>query len=102
MTFTLPEVRDQAIIEITETLNDFLEQARSDHPNIAFYKSGDIILNHTLSVATEDDFLVLAPFAFAVVVIASLLILRSILGTLAIITINFCHIRGHHGLCGLD
>ena len=100
ITFTLPEVRDQAIIEITETLNEILDQARSDHPNIAFYKSGDIILNHTLSVATEDDFLVLAPFAFAVVVIVSLLILRSILGTLAIITIIFATSAATMGFAG--
>ena len=30
--FILPENPDQAVVEITDYLNSFLEQARTDHP----------------------------------------------------------------------
>lgn len=100
VTFTLPDNRDQAINEIVEVLDGILEQARSSNPNVTYYKSGDVVLNHTLSVATQDDFLVLAPSAFAVVALAALVILQSILGTLSIMVIILAAVATTMGFAG--
>ena len=82
--FVLPDNWDSTIVEITDYLDAMLDQARADHPDINYYATGDIILSRTLATATQDDFLVLAPIGFLIILVTTILILRSVLCTLAI------------------
>ena len=85
--FVLPENHDQAVIEITEYLDPLLDQARARHPGIDYYMTGDIALNHAFAEATANDLQTLTPIVFLIIVVVTALLLRSILGTAAIVAV---------------
>lgn len=83
--FNMPEIRDEAVFETTDYLNRMLDHARAKHPDIAYYMTGNVVLNRTLADAVEYDMGVLVPIAFLVIIIGAAFLLRSALGTLAIV-----------------
>ena len=83
--FVLPDNPDAAVVEITDFLDDMLEQAHASHPNIDYYLTGDVVMNRAFADATKDDFRTLAPIVFVVIILAAVILLRSILGTLSIV-----------------
>ena len=85
--FILPENADQAVIEITDYLNSVLNQAHTSYPNIDYYLTGDVVLDRAFSEATQDDMKTLTPIVFLIIVGATIILLRSILGTAAIIAV---------------
>ncbi len=85
--FALPEDTDSAVVEITGYLNTLLNEARASHPDIAYYLTGNVVLNHAMSKATQDDFRILAPIVFVVIVGVAAVLLRSIWGTLAVFVV---------------
>ena len=88
--FALPENADAALAEISGHLRDLLNEARASHPNLAYYLTGDVILHRTFADVTRDEMETLAPIVFLIIVVASALLLRSVLGTLALVlTLGF-------------
>ena len=88
--FALPENADAALVEIAGYLRDLLNEARASHPNLAYYLTGDVILHRTFADVTRDEMETLAPIVFLIIVVASALLLRSVLGTLALVlTLGF-------------
>ena len=88
--FALPENPDAAVVEITDHLEGILDEARASHPDLAYYLTGDVVMNRAFAEATEDDFETLAPIVFLVIVVATAVLLRSLVGTLAlVITVVF-------------
>ena len=88
--FALPENADAALAEIAGYLRDLLNDARASHPNLAYYLTGDVILHRTFADVTRDEMETLAPIVFLIIVVASALLLRSVLGTLALVlTLGF-------------
>ena len=88
--FALPENPDAAVVEITDYLDALLVEARASHPDLAYYLTGDVVMNRAFAEATQDDLETLAPIVFLIIVVATAVLLRSILGTLAlVITVVF-------------
>ena len=88
--FALPENPDAAVVEITDYLDALLDEARASHPDVAYHLTGDVVMNRAFAKATEDDFETLAPIVFLVIVVATTVLLRSLLGALAlVITVVF-------------
>ena len=85
ITFALPDNPDEAVVEITDYLNGVLAEARAEHPALAYYLTGDVVMNRAFSDATKDDLLTFAPIVLLVIVVVTVALLRSALGTLAII-----------------
>ena len=85
--FVLPENTDIAVVEITDFLDDLLKEARAEHPGIAYYMTGDVVMNRAFADATRDDLQTLTPFTFLIIVLASIVLLRSLLGTLALLVV---------------
>ncbi len=83
--FALPENPDAAVVEITDYLEGLLDKARASHPDIAFYLTGDVPMNRAFADATRDDLETLAPIVFLIIVLAAAVLLRSVIGTLAIV-----------------
>ena len=83
--FILPENHDQAVIEITDYLNSVLNQARTSHPDIDYYMTGDVVMHQTFADVTKNDMETLTPIVFLIIVGATIILLRSILCTLAIV-----------------
>ncbi len=98
--FILPENHDQAVIEITDYLNSVLNQARTSHPDIDYYMTGDVVMHRTFSDATQSDMETLTPIVFLIIVGTTIILLRSILGTLAIVAVLVFVINTTMGFAG--
>ena len=85
--FVLPENPDQAVIEITDYLRSILNDARERHPDVAYHLTGDVVMNRAFSDATQDDLQTLTPIVFVIIIGATIVLLRSISGTLAIVAV---------------
>ena len=86
--FILPsENVDSEVVKASDYIEDLLEQARAKNPGISYYLTGDMVLSRTFSDATKDDFETLAPITFLIIIIIAAFLLRSVLGTAAIITL---------------
>ena len=82
--FVLPEDPEAAWAEITDYLEGTLDEARSDHPEIAYYLTGNVVMNQAFAQATKDDLETLVPLVFLVILVSAALFLRSFFGTLII------------------
>ena len=85
--FVLPENPDRAVVEITDYLASLLNQARVRHPQFAYHVTGDVVMNRTFSDATQDDMRTLTPIVFVIIIGATIVLLRSVSGTLAIVAV---------------
>ena len=83
--FALPENPDAAVVEITDHLDALVVEARASHPDLAYHLTGDVVMNRAFAEATQDDLETLAPIVFLIIVVATALLLRSVLGTLALV-----------------
>ena len=81
----LPENRELGKSEVTEFLYDTAVGARAKYPNIDYHLTGEIILNRAMRDAIDDDMGVLGPIALGTMLLISILLLRSLWGTVAII-----------------
>ena len=98
--FVLPEKPDIAVAEITDYLNALLDQARANHSDIAYYLTGDVVMNRAFADATRDDLRTLIPIVFFIIVVSSALLLRSVLGTVSIIAVVVFSIATTMGFAG--
>ncbi len=98
--FVLPENPDQAVIEITDYLVALLNQARVQHPQFAYHLTGDVVMNRTFSDATQDDMRTLTPIVFVIIIGATIVLLRSVLSTVAIVAVIVFVINTTMGFAG--
>ncbi len=98
--FIFPENADQAVIEITDYLNLVLNQARKSHPDIDYYMTGDVVMDRTFADVTKNDMETLTPIVFLIIVGATIILLRSILSTLAIVAVLVFVINTTMGFAG--
>ena len=100
ISFALPGNPDAAVVEITDYLDALLERQRAAHPGTAYYLTGDVPLNRAFADATRDDMETLAPVVFLIIVLAAALLLRSVLGTVAIVAVLGFVINSTVGFAG--
>ena len=98
--FALPENPDAAVVEITDYLDTLLDEARASHPDIAYYLTGDVVMNRAFAEATQDDLETMAPIVFLIIVVTAALLLRSVLGTLALVVVLVFVINTTMGFAG--
>ena len=99
--FFLPDELDVAVVEITDYLNAVLDEARASNADIGYYLTGDVVMNRAFADATQDDLRRLMPIVFMVIVAVAAILLRSVLGTLAIVAVVIVRHQHHHGVGGL-
>ena len=98
--FALPENPDAAVVEITGYLDALLEETRTSHPDVAYYLTGDVVMNRAFAEATQDDLETLAPIVFLIIVVTATVLLRSVLGTLALVVVLVFVINTTMGFAG--
>ena len=98
--FFLPDELDVAVVEITDYLNAVLDEARASNADISYYLTGDVVMNRAFADATQDDLRRLMPIVFIVIVAVAAILLRSLLGTLAIVAVVLFVINTTMGLAG--
>ena len=81
----LPEHSDPAVLELTDYLHALLDRARASHPDIAYYLTGDVIMDRVFADATKDDMETLSPLVFLLIVVMMAVLLRSAFATLAVV-----------------
>ena len=97
---SLPENPDAAVVEITDYLDTLLDEARTSHPDIAYYLTGDVVMNRAFAEATQDDLETMAPIVFLIIVVTAAVLLRSVLGTLALVVVLVFVINTTVGFAG--
>ena len=100
ITFALPEEPDAAVVEITDHLKETLDGYRREHPRVGFHVTGDVLMNRAFADATKDDLEKLTPFAFVVIVLVALAVLRSALATVAVVAVLMFTINTTMGFAG--
>ncbi len=100
ISFALSRKPDTAVLEITDHLNAFLEQARTSHPDIAYYMIGNPSLDRAFADATKDDIQNLAPFMVLVIVLLTIILLRSVLSTVIVVVTALFAVGTTMGLAG--
>ena len=85
--FALPDNPDAAVVEITDYIGGVLDEARASHPDIDYYVTGDVPLNRAFADATKDDLETFVPIVFLVIAAVAAVLLRSVLGTAAILAL---------------
>ena len=98
--FFMPDDLDAAVIEITDYLDALLQTARTDNPQIDYYLTGDVVMHRVFSEATQDDLRRLMPIVFVLIVATAAILLRSVLGTLAIVVVLVFVVNTTMGLAG--
>ncbi|MCY3813550.1 MAG: MMPL family transporter [Gammaproteobacteria bacterium] len=100
ITFALPENPDAAVIETTDHLHGVLDDYRSAYPQISLHVTGDVLMNRAFADATRDDLEKLTPIVFAVIVLVTIAILRSLLATVAVVVTLIFTINTTMGFAG--
>ena len=98
--FILPENLDQAVAEITDYLDALLRQARISHPDISYHLTGNVVMHRAFSDATKNDLRTLTPFVFLIIVAVTIFLLRSVLGTIAIVAVIIFAVNTTMGFAG--
>ncbi len=98
--FVMPENPDQAVFEITDYLNSLLDQARANHPDIDYYITGTVVINRAFADVTQEEMETLVPIVFLVIIGLTVILLRSVLGTVAIVAILLFVITTTMGFAG--
>ena len=100
ISFALPENPDAAVVEITDHLAALLAEARASHPDIAYHLTGDVVMNRAFADSTKADLETLGPIVFLVIVVAVAVLLRSVLGALALVVTLVFVINSTLGFAG--
>ena len=100
MSFALPKDEYAAVIQISDYLHGLLDEARADHPDIAYHLTGDVFVNSAMSEALDDDMRILGPTAFLVVVSVAAILLRSLFGTLSLVIVLIFVLTSTMGVIG--
>ena len=98
--FVLPDNPDRAVMEITDYLNDLLDQARANHPDIDYYVTGTVVINRAFADVTQEELKTLVPIVFLLIIGLAVILLRSVLGTVAIVAILLFVVNSTMGSAG--
>ena len=91
---------DAAVMELNQYLDGMLDEARSRHPEIDFYLTGDIVMQRAFAQATQDDLEKLTPVVFLLIVGVAFAILRSISGAASMVVMILFSVATAMGLAG--
>ncbi len=83
--FALADDADASIAEINGYLRSLLEEARAAHPDLEYHLTGDVVMHRVFAETTEEEARTLIPLVFAIIAVASGILLRSVFGTIALV-----------------
>ncbi len=96
----LPEDRETGKLEVTDFLHETAVSARAKYPDLDYHLTGELILNRAMRDAIDDDTGILAPIALGAMLLLSLILIRSIWGTLAILVMLIAVLPSSLGFAG--
>ena len=99
ISFALSDPEEPKWAEISGYLRDLLDKARSAHPDLDFFLTGNVIMNQSFTDASKDSEK-LIPIVFFVILAIAALLLRSVYATLSMAVIIVFIILSTMGAAG--
>ena len=101
VSLTTPEEnREQARLKVIDTLYDLIDEQRAANPDSGYHIYGEILLNQTVRDALNDDMSILAPIAFATMVLAAVFLLGSAWSVCGILVMMIAVVASSFGFAG--
>ena len=100
VTLTMPEGDDSATPEAVGFARGIVEQVRAEHPDLRVALTGSVALSHAFSEAAFRDIATLVPLMYGVLLFVMALLLRSVAGTFATLTVIGLSAAGAMGVAG--
>ena len=100
LSFAIPEDRQQAKVEVIDFLSSTIAAARTKYSTIDYQITGELALNRAMKDAMDEEFGFLGPIALGTLLLVSILLLRSIWGTVSIILMIFVVLLSAVGFIG--
>ena len=100
ITLFLPEESEEAALEIAGHVDALLDEARADNPDIAFHMTGYVAVTRAMGEAVRDDFETLVPAVVLAIVILTIVLLRSVLNTIAVVVVMLFSVLSALGFVG--
>ena len=94
------EDRKQKKIEVVDALNDLIGNQRAANPDMEYHIYGELLLNRTVRNALDKDMSILAPVAFAMMVLVAILLLRSVWSICGIFAMLIAVMASSFGFAG--
>ena len=98
--FAMPERSDAAEIEIYRYIRSLLEKSRKAHPDIEYHVTGNVFVNQVLTESAQEDMRILIPAAFFIIAAVATILLRSLFGTLSLVTVVIFTVISTMGVIG--
>ncbi len=99
ISFALSEPEEPAWAEISSYLSDLLNESEASHPDLAYFLTGNVIMNQAFTDAAQDAEK-LIPIVFIVILAIALLLLRSVYATLSITILLIFTVLSAMGVAG--
>lgn len=99
ISFALSEPEEPAWAEISSYLNDLLNESEASHTDLAYFLTGNVIMNQAFTDAAQDAEK-LIPIVFIVILAIALLLLRSVYATLSITILLVFTVLSTMGVAG--
>ncbi|MCY4300247.1 MAG: MMPL family transporter [Aestuariivita sp.] len=94
------EGREETKVEVVDALYNLINVQRAAHPQINYYIYGELPLNDAVRTALEEDMSLLAPIAFATMVLVAFILLRSVWGVVGILVMLMAVMVSSFGFAG--
>ena len=95
-----PGKSDQEVPQIATFARDLLKQMQTEHPDIDFYLAGSVMFNAAFNEASMGDMSTLVPIMYLVLLVMMGVLLRSVSGTAATMTVIGVSMLSALGLAG--
>ena len=94
------EGREQTRIEVVDELYGFVNAQRAANPDIEYHLYGELLLNRAVRDALNEDTSILAPIAFAMMVLTAIVLLRSVWSVCGILAMLIAVMASSFGFAG--
>lgn len=96
----MPSGQPRTTVEVAQAAERTMQAVREQYPDIDFYLTGSVMVDHAFGQAGKDDLLTLAPVMFVVASIVVGVALRSFFGVLAALVVILVTMITSLGLTG--
>ena len=101
VSLALPEKdREKKKLEVVDALYVLVNEQRTANPDVEYHIYGELLLDQTIRRALDEDMSVLAPIAFATMMLVAIVVLRSVWGVLGILAMLIAVMTSGFGFAG--
>lgn len=100
VTFILPEKTLGEVPEVVAFARKLVEQAKARDPNVDIYLTGMVPYNNAFQEYSEKDLMTLVPIMYGIIILVTVLTLRSVAGTIATLLVIIFSAAAAMGMMG--